>query len=146
MKIKSATENDILESLRIAGELKEWFTRDALSKMKRNFKNNLIVCFDKGILGFLNYRVNKKSIKILWIGVDKKNRRKGIGKKLLNAVEKIAKNNNIKKINVDTLSYKDDYKPYVSTRDFYLKNGFRYVHILPKKKNEDEQVRMEKTI
>jgi N-acetylglutamate synthase-like GNAT family acetyltransferase len=145
MKIRKANSNDVIESLTIAGDLREWFTKPALLKMGKDFKENLIVGFDKKVVGFLNYKINKKYIRILWIGIDRKNRRNGIGKILLIELEKIAKNLDIKKIIVNTLSYQDEYEPYISTRNFYLKNGFIYGEILSKK-NEDEQVEMVKIL
>lgn len=146
MEIRKAIASDVLESLCIAKELKEWFTKDALEKMKKDFEKNFIVAFEKEVIGFLNYKINKKSVKILWVGVMRSDRRRGVGRKLLYEVERIAKENNVRKIIVNTLSHKDNYVPYVSTRNFYLKNGFDYVRILPGKKGEDEQVMMEKKL
>lgn len=147
MKIRMANEEDIVESLKIAKILHEWFTPGATKKMQRNFKMNLLVALDKKVIGFLNYRINRKSIRILWMGVDKNLRRKGIGKKLINELEKIAIKKKIKKLNVSTLTYKDSYKPYVPTRNFYLGNGFVYKYIMKaKKKGHDDEVMMEKTL
>ena len=135
-----------MESLSIAKELKKWFTEDALKKMKKDFKKNLIVGFDEKVVGFLNYEINDGFVRILWIGMDRNYRRKGIGGELIDELEKIAGENNISRIVVNTLSYEDDYEPYVSTRNFYLKNGFVYGKILPKKEGEDDQVEMEKIL
>ena len=146
MRIRKADSADILESLSIAKELKKWFTEDALKKMKKDFKKNLIVGFDEKVVGFLNYEINDGFVRILWIGMDRNYRRKGIGGELIDELEKIAGENNISRIVVNTLSYEDDYEPYVSTRNFYLKNGFVYGKILPKKEGEDDQVEMEKIL
>jgi len=146
MKIERAETEDISVSLKIAGELKEWFTNDALKKMEKDFKKNLIVASNEKVIGFLNYKISNSCARILWIGVDRKYRRKDIGKKLLKKLEKIAGEDNVSKIIVNTLSYEDNYEPYKSTRNFYLKNGFTYGRVLPKKKGEDEQVEMEKML
>lgn len=147
MKIRKAIGGDIKMALAIAENLKKWFTKEALKKMRRTFKKDLIIAFDKEVIGFLNYKINKKSITILWMGVKSNSRRKGIGRILVKALEKIAKKDRIKKIKVETLSYKDKYKPYKSTRNFYLKNNFEYKWIKKaKKKGYDDLVIMEKDL
>ena len=112
----------------------------------KDFEKNFIVGFDEKVVGFLNYEINDEFVRILWIGMDRNYRRKGIGGELIDELEKIAGENNISRIVVNTLSYEDDYEPYVSTRNFYLKNGFVYGKILPKKEGEDDQVEMEKIL
>jgi ribosomal protein S18 acetylase RimI-like enzyme len=145
-EIRKANSKDVSQSLGIARDLKEWFTNDALKNMEKDFRKDLIVAFIERVAGFLNYEVGKDFLKILWIGVDRDFRRKGIGESLLERLEEIAGENCIKKIVVDTLTYEDDYEPYVSTRNFYLKNGFVYGKILEKKEGEDEMVEMEKVL
>jgi len=146
MKVRKSVTGDISKSLEIARNLKEWFTENALRKMMVNFEKNLVIAFDKEVIGFLNYEISNKIIRILWMGVDRKYRRKGVGGKLMTEINRIAEKNNVKKIVVNTLCYKDDYEPYKSTRNFYLKNGFVYSRILHRRESEDEQVEMEKIL
>ncbi|MBI5803355.1 GNAT family N-acetyltransferase [Candidatus Pacearchaeota archaeon] len=147
MKIIKARKNEKKESLEIAEELKEWFKEDAIKKMRKNFNKNLYVLKNGEIKGFINFRLNRKSITILNLGVKKKYHRKGLGTKLLRFLEKIAHKNKINDLRLETLTYEDNYKPYKLTRDFYLKNGFIYKYIKRAKKlGFDDLVIMEKKL
>lgn len=147
MEIRKANKKQINESLEIAEELKKWFTKNAIKKMHRTFKKNLIVALNGKVDGFLNYRINKNSLSIIWMGIKRDVHRKGIGKRLLKELEKIAKKNKKYMIRVETLSYKEKYKPYESTRNFYLKNEFKYRFIRkPRNPRHDSVVIMEKKL
>ena len=147
MKIKQANKEEIEKSLEIASNLTKWFTKEAIKKMKKTFNKDLIISRDKKVLGFLNYKINKGSITILWMGVAPDSIRKGIGTRLLKELEKIARNKKINKIRVETLTYEDGYKPYKNTRKFYIKNSFIYKWIRKaKNKNHDDVVIMEKIL
>ncbi len=147
MKIRKANKKQIEESLEIAEELKEWFTKDAIKKMHRTFKTNLIVALNGKVKGFFNYKINKNSLSIVWMGVKRDIHRKGMGKKLLKELEKIAKKNKKYIIRVETLSYKEKYTPYEYTRNFYLNNGFKYRFIRkPRNPKHDSVVIMEKKL
>lgn len=145
IKIKKANKKEMQESLNILLDLKEWFTKEAIKKARSQFKKNLIVAKDKEVLGFINYKINKKSISILWMGIKRNYQRRGIGRKLLEFLEKIAREKKKNKIRVETLTYKDNYEPYKKTRQFYLKQGYIYKFIRKaKKKGYDDLVIMEK--
>lgn len=147
MKIKIASNHERDEALKIAHGLKKWFTKSALTQMKSNFKKNLLVLVNRGTIGFVNYRINKKNIKILWMAIKKEEQGKGFGSEAIKKIEQIAKKRRIDKITVETLSYTDLYTPYKSTRKFYLRNGFVYRLIKKsKKKGYDDLVVMEKTL
>jgi len=140
--------NEINESLEIAKNLKEWFTEIAVKKMKRNFKKNLLHIKENGkVIGFLNYKKNKKSIVILWMGCKRDCQRKGIGSKLIQELERFANSKSIKTIKVETLTDEDSYEPYKLTRNFYYKNGFKKKFIKKaKKKGYDDLLVMEKKL
>lgn len=147
MKIKQANKEETEKSLEIASNLRKWFTEEAIKKMRKTFRKNLIISRDKKVLGFLNYKINKNSATILWIGIAPDSLRRGIGTKLLKKLEKIARNKRMKKLRVETLTYEDSYKPYKLTRNFYLKNGFLYKWIRKaKEKSHDDLVIMEKIL
>lgn len=147
MRIKKANKKEKEESLEIARELKEWFSKEAVKKMKKTFNKNLYVIKNREIKGFINFRINKTSIIILNLGIRKKYQGKGIGTKFLKFIEKIADKNKINKVRLETLTYEEDYEPYKLTRKFYLKNSFVYKYIKKAKKpGWDNLVIMEKKL
>ncbi len=147
IKIKKANKKEKKESLEIARELKEWFSKEAVKKMKKTFNKNLYVIKNKEIKGFINFKINKKSMIILNLGIRKKYQGKGIGTKFLRFIEEIANKKKINKIKLETLTYEEDYEPYKLTRKFYLKKGFVYKYIKrAKKPGWDDLVIMEKKL
>ena len=127
--IRKAKEKDIREALEIAKKLKEWFTKQAIKNMKIDFLvNNLIIATNRDkVIGFLCYYSNYGKIKIIWMGVKRGYQRTGVGGKLLGFLSKNAKKIKSKKIEVETLTERENYKPYESTRAFYNKYGFKKV-------------------
>ena len=149
----SKCEEDVKNSLKIAEELSLWFTKEALNNMKKDFSShNLIVCKNETeTVGFLCYsKLNNKSdknMKILWMGVKKEFQRNGIGKRLLNFLVNEAEELGISSILAETLTDKDDYEPYIPTRDFYYKNGFKKIGYKPaEKQGWDDQIILEKKL
>jgi N-acetylglutamate synthase-like GNAT family acetyltransferase len=127
MKIRKATKKDEKEVIRIAKDLKEWFTKKAIESMKVDFKlNNLVVAIDKDkVAGFLCYTSYDGRMQLIWMGVKKDIRRKGIGEFLLEWLEKESRKFKLHTIELETLPDEVDYKPYEQTRAFYYKNGFK---------------------
>ncbi len=149
MKIRKATDKDKKEAIKIAKKLPKWFTKEAIRNIEIDFRiNNLIIAEEGGkILGFLCFNSTEGFLRIIWLAVDKDNQRKGLGTKLLKWVEDYAREIGIKTIEITTLTDKDNYKPYISTRNFYKKNGFEKVYELPKRKEGwDVEILMEKKI
>ena len=118
------------ESLEIARDLKEWFTREALKNMKIDFKvNNLVVGVDSGeVVGFLCYNSKDGIMNLAWIGVKREFQGKGIGGKFLKWLIKESKKLGVKKIEVETLTEEEKCKSYESTRIFYKKQGFKKIY------------------
>lgn len=147
MEIKKATKEDKKEAIKIAEELNEWFTTEGVKNMRLDFElNDLIVAKEnENVLGFLCYSSDTDKIKIIWMGVKREKRGKGIGKKILEKLEKKAKEKNLSSILVETLTDKDNYEYYKSTREFYYKNGFKKIAYKKAKiKGWDDQVVLEK--
>ncbi len=147
MKIVKSNTQQIMEAIKIAKKLSEWFTKEAIKNMKTDFKmNHVIVAIDKDkVIGFLCYTSNGGKALIIWLGVDKEYQRKGIGKRLLDWLEKETKKLGLYYIETETLPEEDDYKPYRQTRNFYYKNGFRRVHYKKASiKGWDDQIVLEK--
>ncbi len=149
MKLEKTTEQDKKESINIARNLKEWFTKEAIKKMEKDFlKENLLVIKENGtVVGFLCYRLEKNKMKIIWMGVKRELQRKGIGKKLLFKLEIESKKHNLNIIQVETLTDKDKYEPYFITRNFYYKNKFKKIRYKKSKiQGNDDLVILEKEL
>src|SRR3989344_4620321 len=129
MKIIKANTTQRKESIKIAKKLKEGFTKEAIDNMKIDFKiNKLVVAVENSqVLGFLCYSSFNGFLQLKWMGVRKNSQFKGVGKSLLKFAEKDAKNLGLKKLEADTLTDKNSYKPYVLTRNFYYHNGFKKI-------------------
>jgi len=132
------------EALEIAKSLPEYFTKEAINNMERDFnQNSLIIAEDEIIEGFLCFGLRKNRYEILWMGVKRKSQSKGIGEELLNFLIKYLKDKGVKDLYVKTLTPDDPYEPYKRTRRFYEKMGFQELYTeKAKKEGWDDQVVM----
>jgi len=149
MIIKEATKPEKKKSLKIASELKEWFTPEGLKNIKTDFDmNHVIVALEKSkVIGFLCYTSYSGKMLLLWMGVKRDYQRKGVGKALLSHLENLSKKLNLHSIEIETLPDEDSYEPYKLTRNFYYKKGFK--RVLYKKarvKGWDDQIVLEKIL
>lgn len=138
----------IKEALQIAVELKEYFTKEAIANMEKDFRNDsIIIAEDAGIQGFLCFGIRNNRHEILWMAVKKEKQGQGLGKAMLDFLIQYLRERNVKELYAKTLTPKDPYKPYIKTREFYQKNGFQQLYIeKAKKKGWDDQVVMRLTI
>ena len=60
-----------------------------------------------------------------WLAVDRGSQRQGLGGRLLEAVESMARELQIDELATYTLGEGVEYQPYESTRQFYWKHGFK---------------------
>jgi len=149
LKIRKANKRDVCTSIEIAKTLKEWFTKEGVKNMKADFElNNLLVAVEKNrVLGFLCYSSHEGLIKGLWMGVRKEEQGKGVGTTLFKWLIKQSKKKGFRGIELKTLTDKDNYPPYVKTRDFYYKLGFKKVgYEKARVKGWDDQIIMEKKL
>ena len=149
MLVRKATETDKKEAGKIASSLSAWFVPEGLRNMKTDFKlDNAIVAVDKGkVVGFLCYSSYAGRMQLVWMGVMKEDQRKGVGKKLLDWLEKESKRLGLRVIDVETLPDDYAYEPYKQTRAFYYKNGFKKTHYLKATiEGWDDQIVLEKKI
>jgi N-acetylglutamate synthase-like GNAT family acetyltransferase len=149
MKIRKATKKDFNEELKIAESLKEWFNEEGIKSMRIDLKINKTIVAEENekIVGFLSYISEGGFIKINWIGVTKNFQRKGIGGRMINWLEKDARNLKARAIQVETLTDKEEYEPYQKTRNFYYKMGFKKIKELPEKRpGWDIQILLEKDL
>lgn len=107
-----------------------WFDDYAISneipldlKLHRGF----VAILEGKMAGFITFSSEDGDLKITWLGVKLKYPRRGIGGALVSELEKTAKELNVGKIFVETLSEKEDWQPYERTRAFYTKKDFKFV-------------------
>ncbi len=84
-------------------------------------KLNFLVLEDSTIKGYIAYHIKDKHDRILWIDqlvVDEKYRKQGYGKKLINKLKEIAKNENCKRVELNCWSFNQD------AVNMYLHIGF----------------------
>ena len=77
------------------------------------------------IVGFVSLFVFQGRLEIGWLGVDRRRRRAGIGRQLLDHAAGHARSLGISKLAAHTLGDAVDYAPYAETRAFYYAQGFK---------------------
>ena len=137
MKVRPMRESDYDYILEIVEKLKQvdkdtgWFNEYERKKgipfdirIQRSF-----VAEENGkIVGFISYLSEYAHPKIGWIGVEPNYQRKGIGKKLIEAVEKEAKKFGAKELSVDTVPIGDAMEKtfkFYQAMDFKVKEKYK---------------------
>ncbi len=120
------TKSEIAES--VLRQLPDWFgIENSLCEYVQNVRGKtFLAAFDNSnIIGFISIAThNKFTAEIYVIGILGQYHRKGIGKLLLSAAEKILLDNNYKFLMVKTLGESKENESYEKTRNFYLGTGF----------------------
>lgn len=128
IKIRKIEEGDYSSIIKIGESLHpDWFDKHAIKRaipLDIKIHLGLLAEIEDQIVGFITYSSEDGEINITWLGVLPKLHRKGIGTALLKEVEKITRNLNVDKISIETLSEKEEFKPYEQTRAFYKKHGY----------------------
>ena len=149
MNMRDAKRTEKNAIIKIAKELHEWFTPIAVNNISTDFElnNNLIALEKNKVQGFLCYNSYNGAMKILWMGISKRFQRKGMGKRLIQEIEKRAKKHKLQSIEVETLPDEDTYLPYKKTREFYYRQGFTRVEYRKARvEGWDDQILLEKKI
>jgi ribosomal protein S18 acetylase RimI-like enzyme len=127
MKIRKYTSKDITGMIRVAKTLPSWFTKEACKNMKIDFplQYGYVAINNNKLVGFISGSSQDGITKISWLGINKKDRNKGIGKKLILRLEKDFKKIGAKKMQVKTVGWTNPLeKDYAQTRKFYKRAGF----------------------
>ncbi|MGE7951281.1 GNAT family N-acetyltransferase [Lysinibacillus xylanilyticus] len=101
--------------------------------VKHPVKNISFILRDEGgkILGGISGTIFWYNLHIDYLWVDELLRGKGYGKKLLNCIENIARENRCKLIQLDTFSFQ--------APGFYQKNGYEIVGVVEEHPNKENQ-------
>lgn len=131
MNIRQVKRNELESCLAIAKALPEWFDEKEVSEISNHLTTlpTFVAIKDGEVLAFAIIEdKNKDTIEIKHLAVSKDRQHAGIGTKLLSYIE----NNYPEKTNIEvkTLDESADYEPYMSTRSFYEKNGFKKAEVI----------------
>ncbi|MEK7484850.1 MAG: GNAT family N-acetyltransferase [Planctomycetota bacterium] len=128
MQIRKLQTSDTPQILKLVERLPQWFDRRAQEigiPLDLKHQAGFVALLDNILVGFTTYYVAEGRLIIGWLGVAPEHHRKGIGKKLLEALNEIAKSFDIEEMATYTLGDQVDYPPYASTREFYFRCGFK---------------------
>lgn len=83
------------------------------------------------LLGFIVYEIKNQNVcEILWIAIKKEERNKGLGTALMNELEYIIEEKDVRLLMVKTLADEIEYEPYRYTRLFYRNKGFFHIETI----------------
>ena len=114
--------------LAVVENLPEWFDETARTKsVPIDLRHQLgyVAVSNRRVVGFVTLYVAEGRLHIGWLGVDKPFQRQGIGGRLLDAAETMARELQIDELATYTLGDSVTYQPYEVTRNFYWKHGFK---------------------
>ncbi|HEY8345834.1 MAG TPA: GNAT family N-acetyltransferase [Symbiobacteriaceae bacterium] len=134
--IRDATTADYEAMLSVARSLPEWFNERGLREMARDFLTHrglVAVCIrdtSEKVVGFATWLQSSDSpeanvAEITWLGVAREFQGQGIGRRLVEALADRCRKAGLSVLQVSTLADSVDYAPYVGTRAFYRRLGFR---------------------
>jgi len=127
-KVRIFKISDLNSIKKIAHSLHpEWFTEEALENIPRDiqFSRCFVAERDGKISGFISVHSHDGKPMISWLGVKPELRGEGIGKLLLEKVEKELKKVGYKELRVETVGECTPvYTPYAETLRFYTSAGF----------------------
>ena len=113
-----------------------WFTEAALPEIAQAVRNEHgRVAFKDGVqVGFATYNVssNNQTAQLTWISVHPDLHRQGVGRKLIESIERELSSEGVLKLEVCTVAATVQYEPYARTRSFYHAIGFNDVSVEPK--------------
>ncbi len=127
------TADDHAQILALADGLGEWFNEQGRQDMAIDLchQPGIVAEQDGRIVGFLTWFVAEASLCIGWIAVKRDTHRRGVGRAMIEQLVRTAHEMGVKRLRVWTLSQREDYPPYESTRAFYQAMGYAAWKQLP---------------
>jgi GNAT superfamily N-acetyltransferase len=129
MRIRALAPNDAPGCDAIIASLPAWFgVQEGIDECARAVRSQpgLVAETDGWVVGFLTTVDAEPNVReITWMAVDADQRHTGIGRALLAALRESAKADGVTRLDVKTLSDREDPGPeYAQTRAFYVAMGF----------------------
>jgi len=113
----------------LAEALPDWFDEDARKRsipIDIRIHRGFAALEQDRLIGFVTFTSEYGFGRISWIGVDPKSHRKGIGRKLVDAVEQAMRQAGVKEVRVETVGWSEPpHEPYAKTLLFYEALGFK---------------------
>ncbi|HWH72613.1 MAG TPA: GNAT family N-acetyltransferase [Candidatus Sulfotelmatobacter sp.] len=132
VQLRDAAHADYEGMLSVARSLPEWFNEQGLLEMSRDFETDqaIVAVFDEAVVGFVTWRPPSGGregnlAELTWLGVAPKFQGLGVGRQLVDALVDRCRQTGVSVLEVATLADSVDYAPYVGTRAFYRRLGFR---------------------
>jgi len=126
------TKQHSAKALLIAQSLPDYFTPDAVKKIAKAIKNELlfVALNNNQLVGFATLLISDDQAEITWIGVNPTHQNHGIGTSILKEIEKYLTQAGAHSLIVKTLADTAESREYERTRNFYIKNGFKLKEII----------------
>ncbi|WP_043712943.1 GNAT family N-acetyltransferase [Symbiobacterium thermophilum] len=134
VQIREASPSDYEGMLSVARSLPEWFNEQGLREMAADLRTHhgFVAVRRTGaeeqVVGFVTWlpRVGDVNlVELTWLGVTPQFQRRGLGRRLVEAVADRCGQIGVSVMEVTTLADSVDYAPYARTRAFYRTLGFR---------------------
>ncbi len=114
--------------LAVVENLPEWFDETARTRSvptDLRHQTGFVAVSEQRVVGFISLYVAEGRMHIGWLAVDRQMHGHGIGSRLLEAAEAMARELRVDELATYTLSESIAYQPYELTRRFYWKHGFK---------------------
>ena len=114
--------------LAVVEYLTEWFDETARTRSVPTdirHQTGYVAVREQRVVGFITLYVAEGRMHIGWLAVEKRLHGRGIGSRLLDAAEAMARELQIDELATYTLGESVAYQPYELTRRFYWKHGFK---------------------
>ena len=114
--------------LAVVENLPEWFDETARTRSiptDLRHQTGFVAVSDQRVIGFITLYIAEGRMHIGWLAVDRSVQRQGLGSRLLDSAESMARELRIDELATYTLGEIVAYQPYELTRRFYWKHGFR---------------------
>ena len=126
VRVRRMEPADVEAVVAVARSLPQWFTESGVANMTVDLANNLgfVAEVEGRIVGFVSWFSYEGVAQISWMGLRPDYHRQGLGRRLLEELERWLRASGARVLRVQTLGDSVDYEPYERTRAFYRRLGF----------------------